>query len=220
MTNLALVKNQTQLTLSETDDVRRGAAFLRELRMKGWPRKFESMQDAVVAKRIRAQIIEAKDYYAQLLAADTPEMLLTRVELLSLRGFQRDMPDAVFEQLQLDWVDDLGMYPADLVELACKRWRRSNNNRAPYACGELMESVKSEFVRRKSVFLNAESVLKIIDDDVYAPIDQKTAELRKKQVAGLAGKLGNQKANIPLSKEQKHENFLRQKQLLAQETGQ
>ena len=157
-----VVQLQPRSRLLENEDVQRGAAFLSGLRMKGWPRKFESLQDMDRAKKIKSSIEAARDYYAQQLAPDTPQALLTRVELLNIRGFQKDLPDAAYEQIQADWIEDLSRFPADLVELACKRWRRSNVNRAPYGSGELMESVKSDYVRRKSIYMNANSVLNVI----------------------------------------------------------
>lgn len=110
-------------------------------------------------------ISEAKDAYEVALQGPEGDQILTWIEFLRERGFQRDLaltnPKAE-ERIQEDWIEDLSEFPADLVEEACRRWRRGNHNRAPYASGELMESVKPEFVRRKSLYMKAKSVLEIV----------------------------------------------------------
>lgn len=138
--------------------------------MAGFPRKFESQQDYAIAHRIKSSIEKARDYYAEQLQPPSVQQIAVSVELLDVRGFQKPLPlddngevlEDVVDQINKEWVDDLKEFPADLVELACRRWRRANNNRPPYASGELMESVKAEHIRRKSIFMKAESVLGLI----------------------------------------------------------
>ena len=133
------------------------------IRLKGWPRAFDCEQDYYIAKRAVADIRAVYDAYAGKIAPAAPEVLITFVELLDLRGFEKDLPEAAMAQIELDWIEDLSEFPADLVELACKNWRRSNVGRAPYASGELTESIKAEAIKRKAVFKKAKSVLEILE---------------------------------------------------------
>ena len=142
--------------------MKRGAALLSGLRMKGWPRKFECAQDYHTASRAKADIVAALEFYEQEMQPAEPAEILTRVEMLDIRGFQKDLPQAAMEQIELEWLEDLSEYPADLVKLACHRWRRACNNRPPYASGELMDGVKDEYRRRKTTYLKAKSVLEAI----------------------------------------------------------
>lgn len=140
------------------------------MRLRGWPRKFEAAQDKAIAHRLAESIAKAGAYYETLLQPPAPQQIAVNVELLEVRGFQKPLPlddngdvlEVVVDQINKDWIDDLSEFPADLVEQACRAWRRKNTNRAPYASGELMESVKAEFIRRKCIYKNAETVLGLI----------------------------------------------------------
>lgn len=118
-----------------------------------------------MAVRMREQIQECALAYEKMLTPPSEENILTIVEMLDIRGFQKVLPDKAEEKISDEWVDDLMEFPADLVELAYQRWRRSNVGRAPYASGELMESVKSEWIKRKSIYMKANSALKIIEEN-------------------------------------------------------
>lgn len=139
--------------------------------MTGFPRRFESQQDYAIAQRLKPEIEDVRDFFLGLLQPPTKQQIAVNIEMIEGRGFEKTLPldpQALAEEIEMqkaikrEWLEDLKEFPADLVELACKRWRRANNNRPPYASGELMESVKPEFIRRKSLYMKAKSVLEII----------------------------------------------------------
>jgi len=169
MSNQEII-SQMKSNLLETPDVLRGAAFLAKARLRGFPRRFEAQQDLAIAQKLKPSIMAAMDYYEQELQPPTGTQIAVWVELLQMKGFQKPLPvdddgnvlEDVVDALNNEWIEDLQEFPADLVELACRRWRRKNINRPPYASGELMESIKPEFIRRKHIYKNAEAILKLI----------------------------------------------------------
>ena len=130
--------------------------------MKGWPRKFDSAQDLKTAKEIKPAIVEARDYYAKQLTHSKPRYILGKIEILESRYFEKETDDKIQKELDKEWIEDLTEYPPDLIDLACKNWRRSDRNYSPRSAGVLMASVKTEYVKRKSIFSKAEAVLTLI----------------------------------------------------------
>ncbi len=103
-------------------------------------------------------------YYLKQLRPAKPSHILGRIEVLESRYFEKETIPEVQKQLDREWIEDLSKYPADLLDAACNNWRQSNQNYAPRSAGVLMESVKAEWVRRKVIVTNAESVLNLIKD--------------------------------------------------------
>ena len=133
------------------------------MRLTGWPRRFECERDEGRARRHAAQIKACLEHYTALQRPHSPQEIAAIVELLQLRGFEKDIPISAQTQINREWIIDLQSYPADLVNKAYQNWRRGNNKRAPYAAGELMDSVKAELARRKALCAKAKSVLAMIE---------------------------------------------------------
>tara|TARA_Y100000385_G_C13057222_1_gene622613 strand:- start:1061 stop:1459 length:399 start_codon:yes stop_codon:yes gene_type:complete len=131
----------------------------------GWPRRFSAEQDRQTSKQHKKNIIEVREHYLSLLQPSEATYILGKIEILESRYYQRDTNPTVQDEIDKEWIEDLAEYPADLIELACNNWRRSNNNYAPRSAGVLMESVKSEYVRRVVMYRKAKTVLEIIDVD-------------------------------------------------------
>lgn len=131
----------------------------------GWPRRFSAEQDRQTSKQHKKNIIEVREHYLSLLQPSEATYILGKIEILESRYYQRDTNPTVQDEIDKEWIEDLSEYPSDLIELACNNWRRSNNNYAPRSAGVLMESVKSEYVRRLVMYRKAKTVLEIIDVD-------------------------------------------------------
>jgi hypothetical protein len=131
----------------------------------GWPRRFSAEQDRQTSKQHKKNIIEVREHYLSLLQPSEATYILGKIEILESRYYQRDTNPTVQDEIDKEWIDDLREYPADLIELACNNWRRSNNNYAPRSAGVLMESVKSEYVRRVVMYRKAKTVLEITNVD-------------------------------------------------------
>ena len=114
------------------------------------------------AKRLKGEIQEVFQAYEDALQPHSPDEIAAIVELLDIRGFEKQTPPNAQKRINREWLVDLTDYPADLVSKAYRNWRRGPNKRAPYASGELMESVKPEYIERKSIYLKAKSVLELI----------------------------------------------------------
>lgn len=70
------------------------------------------------------------------------------VHLAKLRARypERSIPQVALKMLVSDDLDDIAEYPEQLVEYACKVWRKNADNEwAPKSIGQLMECVKYEF---------------------------------------------------------------------------
>ena len=149
-----------------TKDVIDGERFLNTLSpLVGWPRRFSAEQDRQTSKQHKKNIIEVREHYLSLLQPSEATYILGKIEILESRYYQRDTNPTVQDEIDKEWIDDLSEYPADLIELACNNWRRSNNNYAPRSAGVLMESVKSEYVRRVVMYRKAKTVLEITNVD-------------------------------------------------------
>lgn len=131
----------------------------------GWPRRFSAEQDRETAKQHIKNLIDVREHYLSLLQPSEATYILTKIEILESRYYQRDTNPTVQDEIDKEWIEDLSEYPSDLIELACNNWRRSNNNYAPRSAGVLMESVKSEYVRRLVMYRKAKTVLEITNVD-------------------------------------------------------
>lgn len=144
-------------------DVVEGVRCLNNIKLVGWPRQFNCVQDDNNAIEQKQNIIQVREHYLSLLQPSEPTYILGKIEILESRYYQRDTNPTVQDEIDKEWIEDLSEYPADLIELACNNWRKSNNNYAPRSAGVLMESVKQEYVRRVVMYRKAVSVLEIIN---------------------------------------------------------
>lgn len=135
---------------------------MQSLRLTGWPRKFDCAQDADVARRLKPKIEDAIVFYLEQLQSPEPSYILGRIEVLESRYFEKENDPEIQKQIDREWIEDLSEYPQDLLDMACNNWRCSDQNYAPRSAGVLMESVKSEWVRRKCIYQNAEAVLRLL----------------------------------------------------------
>lgn len=87
--------------------------------------------------------------------------IATQIELLDIRGFQKDLPEAAQARILKEWLEDLAEFPAWAVRLACRKWRRSNVGKPPYASGQLMSLVESEMREFRVTISRAREALSI-----------------------------------------------------------
>lgn len=97
------------------------------------------------------------------LSPESSRFILGIVEVLDVRGFEKDISEAAQKKIDLDWIEDLSEFPRDAILLAQKRWRRGEGRkRAPYASGELMELVKGELSALKAIRSRGQRVLRAL----------------------------------------------------------
>ena len=76
------------------------------------------------------------------------EILIHLKALFDLYGgvdFENEAAGTMFWRA---WIEDLSEWPADLVEEACRRWRRSPAKVRPKSSGNLNDIIRSEFSNR------------------------------------------------------------------------
>lgn len=132
------------------------------VRLQGWPRDFTTEYDKREAQALMPQILAAMEYVSEMCRPAEDDYILTKIEILESRYFVSDLDDSTQKALDEEWLEDLEEYPADLIARACKNWRRGNNNFAPRSAGVLMESVKSEWVRRQTIMRNGENIMRLL----------------------------------------------------------
>ena len=123
---------------------------------------FDCAQDKAIAHSMHDKIMLAKHFYEQELAPSDEDFIMTKIELLESRYFEKEIDDATQAKMSKEWVQDLTEYPADLIDEACRNWRRANQTYAPRSAGVLMESVKEKYVKRRCVYKNAVTVLELL----------------------------------------------------------
>lgn len=123
---------------------------------------------------------------------------MTMVEKLRSRYWRGvELPD-VQTELDEEWIDDLAEYPQDLLELAARRWRRSDAGYAPRSAGQLMASVKQDYADR--VYLRRAAHRAIACGERWEPLPVLTdaeREARRALIASLAGKVKPKRVSIP-----------------------
>ena len=90
------------------------------------------------------------------------DFVLTEIEMMDGRGFQKETPDAMLARHDTDWIEDLAQYPRWLIEKAVKNWRDTTYP-PPTKAGQLMQSVKSEFADLSVCKGRAESILELLE---------------------------------------------------------
>jgi hypothetical protein len=81
------------------------------------------------------------------------EAILDRIAALALHYPARPLTDAQAERLAADWIADLGHLPADILDAACRDWRRSANGFAPTP-GQLL-ALADPIFRGRAFYLEA-----------------------------------------------------------------
>ena len=152
----------TNMRKSVSKDVLTGETCLKSINLKGWPRNFDCAQDKQIAAAQKKNIEKVKEHYLGTLQPAKAKTILGCIELLESRYYEVARPPELQKQLDREWIADMKDYPEDLIHQACVNWRNSNQSFAPRSAGVLMESVKPEYVRRKSLYLKAKSVLELI----------------------------------------------------------
>lgn len=83
--------------------------------------------------------------------------IVRHVGALSLHYPQPDLPEAAHATRWDDWLSDFAEVPADILEAACRDWRRSAERFAP-SPGQLLEKVKW-IAYRKSMLTRAQMAI-------------------------------------------------------------
>jgi hypothetical protein len=81
-----------------------------------------------------ADLPALRDFHAEcrrLLVGSSAEVVTMQVGKLSLHYPQPSMDENANATRWEDWFDDFGDIPADILESACRAWRRSDNRFAP-----------------------------------------------------------------------------------------
>ena len=137
--------------------------LLQNLRVRGYPPKLEHESEMPVVMQHEGEIRHIVRLANEALKPATANFILQRIELLQRRYYQTAQDEAVEAELAREWVYDLRKYPADIIKLACDRWRNNAKRGFPNDAGVLMESVQGIFSVRRVLANRGERVIALID---------------------------------------------------------
>ncbi len=90
--------------------------------------------------------------------------ILETVEKLEARGFEKEANEVVQNGIDREWIEDLSVFPKDMILLAAKRWRNQRGQkRAPYATGELMDMISREIDALRAIASKGNRALRFLE---------------------------------------------------------
>lgn len=90
-----------------------------------------------------------------------PNQIAVELELLRARypAFEADASDAVADELEGEWLDDLAEYPLWAIQNARRNWRKKDTAFSPRSAGQLMASVRPDVIRMRTYLRRANQAI-------------------------------------------------------------
>lgn len=132
------------------------------IQLTKWPKDFQYQNEKNFFVENLSQILNLNQQLDEAYNSPTPNFIIYQLEHLRSYYYGKDLSDEIFELQCKTWIDDLSIFPAGLVELACERWRLSPNKYAPSTAGELMRIVEDDFSFINTLMYRIDIMLEVI----------------------------------------------------------
>lgn len=127
----------------------------------GRPPRFRDLRHERNAAALRPAFIAASDLLQNYLNFAPVDFIAVQLELLRTRypAFAPDASQAVADELDDEWLEDLEEYPLWAIQAARKAWRSKDTAFAPRSAGQLMASVRPDVTRLRMLKRRADQAI-------------------------------------------------------------